>query len=153
MNDARERPNRWPWPPIVYVIAIAAALAVGQVVAWPVPAVFRPLGMIVLVLGLIVDGWAIVTLTRRDTTFLPHRGSDALVTDGPYRFSRNPIYLANTVALVGLGIALGTMWLVLAALIAAMVVDRIAIRREEAHLAARFPEAWGRYARSVRRWF
>jgi protein-S-isoprenylcysteine O-methyltransferase Ste14 len=74
------------------------------------------------------------------------------VTWGPFRFSRNPIYLGNTLLLIGIGIAGGNYWFVLGALVSALLVDRLAIRREEQHLAARFGEAWTNYAQSTPRW-
>jgi protein-S-isoprenylcysteine O-methyltransferase Ste14 len=89
---------------------------------------------------------------RKNTNILPHRGADALITSGPFRFTRNPIYLGNTIAMLGLSVYLNNGWFAILGLGAAFAVDRLAIRREEAHLAARFREAWLAYAARTPRW-
>ncbi|MEZ5774936.1 MAG: isoprenylcysteine carboxylmethyltransferase family protein [Hyphomicrobiaceae bacterium] len=151
---AAERPNRLPVPPMIYLgaIAIAAAVQIAMPLSAGFPVPVRIAGAVCLGLGMVLDLAAILTLRRARTTFLPHRGSSALVTGGPYRLTRNPIYLGNTLALAGLGLALD--WPVLLALVPVTVVliDRLAIAREEAHLAHRFGEEFAAYRERVRRW-
>lgn len=153
---ADERPNAVPWPPILYVCAVVAAALLYLVHPVTFPNWAKPLaallGVAILTAGIILDVNAIRTLNRARTTVMPHRASSALVTDGPYRFTRNPIYLGNTTALVGLALVFDVPWFLLTAPIAALAVDRLAIRREEAHLAARFGEEWRAYAARVPRW-
>jgi protein-S-isoprenylcysteine O-methyltransferase Ste14 len=154
MSD--ERPNRIPWPPLIYLGAVAAAVAAQVLVPIALPDWLEPvaalLGLMLLIGGLLIDVAAIRTLGKHRTTVMPHRASSALVTDGPYAFSRNPIYLGNTVALLGLALVFETPWFLVAAPIAALIVQKLAIEREERHLATRFPEAWGAYSARVRRW-
>jgi protein-S-isoprenylcysteine O-methyltransferase Ste14 len=89
---------------------------------------------------------------RARANILPHRAATALVTWGPFGFSRNPIYLGNTILLLGAGLAFGIAWFVPVAFAAAALTARLAIAREEAHLNARFGRAWREYAARVRRW-
>ena len=83
---------------------------------------------------------------------LPNAAATSLVTKGPYRFSRNPIYLGNTIALAGFGLAVRWGWLLLLIPVTIAAVNWLAISREEAHLARRFGEEWRTYAKKVRRW-
>ena len=77
----------------------------------------------------------------------------ALVASGPFAISRNPIYLANGLLLLGLGGLFDNAWFFVAAPVAAFATDRLAIRREERHLTALFGPAWSAYADRVDRWF
>ncbi len=150
-----ERPNRLPWPPIIYLAAVFAALGAWRVLPIGVgdSATAPVIGWLVLAGGLALDVAAMLTLRRHAANVLPHRAATALVTTGPYAVSRNPIYLGNTIALIGAAGAFGNIWFIPAALLAAAAVQEMAIRREEAHLAARFGEAWTDYALRTPRWF
>jgi protein-S-isoprenylcysteine O-methyltransferase Ste14 len=153
--DRAVRPNILPWPPMIYAVAALAACVLGRLV--PLPFVWDHAialtGAAVLFAGVVLDFWAMATMWRMRTSILPHRGADALVTTGPFRFTRNPIYLGNTIAMLGLSVYLDNGWFALLGFGAAIAVDRLAIRREEAHLAARFGQAWYSYAALAPRWF
>lgn len=84
----------------------------------------------------------LAAMRRARTNILPHRGADRLVTGGVFALTRNPIYLGNTPLLAGLGVAFPSMSMVAGALLAALRVDRLAIRREQRHLSARFGQAY-----------
>jgi len=150
-----ERPNRWPWPPLIFGGAFLVGIGLKGLVplGWPVPAAAgQSAGWVLLFAGLALDIWAMASLHRARTTILPHRPAGRLVTDGPFAFTRNPIYLGNTLALLGLGLMLENPWLLAAAVIAAIATDHLAARREEAHLAARFGAEFAAYAQQVPRW-
>jgi protein-S-isoprenylcysteine O-methyltransferase Ste14 len=149
-----DRPNVWPWPPLIYL---------GTLLVWPAVDHLMPLdmplspevrlgGFGLMLLGFVVDGWAMLTLQRAQTTIMPHRGALVLVSDGPYRFSRNPIYVGNTIVIAGLGVVVASWWLLLGAFVATALVFVLAVRREEMHLALRFGAAWDSYASRVGRW-
>jgi protein-S-isoprenylcysteine O-methyltransferase Ste14 len=153
--DSDERPNSIPWPPILFLSALLAA----NLLTWLIPsAMLRPPQLLVVVgttivvasLGLML--WAFLAFKAHKTSVLPHRRSDTLITSGPFGWTRNPIYLAECVLLTGLALTNGSLWY--AAVIPPFLwaVTRLAILREEAHLAARFGDAWTTYAARVRRW-
>ncbi len=144
-------PNTIPWPPILYVGAAAAAVVAGLVVPLD-PGVVASAGWGMVAFGLGLDLWAMATMARAKANILPHRAATALVTHGPFRLSRNPIYLGNTIMLLGLGLAVGNGWFLPAAAAAALLTQRLAIVREEAHLAALFGDEWTAYAARTRRW-
>lgn len=152
-----DRPNRIPWPPLLYGAALALGFALGWLLPLGWPAALagpagRVLGGALAATGLGLDLWSLATLHRARTNILPHRAADHLVTQGPYALSRNPIYLGNTLLVLGLGLALANGWMMAAALGAAVATDRLAARREEAHLAARFGAAFEAYRARVPRW-
>lgn len=156
-QDFADRPNTVPWPPILYLAVVLAALALEAI--WPVgpiPAAtlagLRIGGFVIAAAGLGLDLTAMLAMHRARTNILPHRAADRLLIGGVFAISRNPIYLGNTLLLIGVAMALPSLWMAAGALLAAALVDRLAIRREERHLATRFGPAYVDYARRVPRW-
>ena len=152
--DNSQSPNSVPWPPLILAVAMAASLGLGQLVPLPLPSDLwlQIMGSIVAFVGVALDLWAILTMRRLHTNILPHRAAGRLVTTGPFRFTRNPIYVGNATLMAGIGFAFGNCWFVLLGVVSALVVDRLAIRREERHLGARFGQDWLDYASRVPRW-
>jgi protein-S-isoprenylcysteine O-methyltransferase Ste14 len=140
-------------PPLLYVAALLGGW--GLDTRWPaslVPDVLRPAGyaLIALAVGLFALSfsrfrkWGTSVETRKPTT--------RLITDGPYRLSRNPIYLAFTLLSAGIGIAADNPW-ILALLVPVLAVIRWGvIAREERYLEGKFGEDYRRYRTAVRRW-
>jgi len=157
MSDLHHSPNTIPWPPILF--AGAAVIALGLQTLLPIPwpggawaAVLTMAGLFLIAAGTALDLATMLAFRRHRTTLLPHRGATKLITDGPFRYSRNPIYLGNTLLVAGVGLAFGIGWLIPAALAGAVATQRLAILREERHLASRFGSAWDAYAARTPRW-
>ena len=157
MNDVTARPNNVPWPPIVFLAAIIIGILAN--LFYPLPWFGQPLSGILSVLGwLMIAAFAAInisaigTLRRAGTTVRPDRGTDHLVTDGPFAFTRHPLYLAGITLVLGIGLISGIVWFLLVAILAAFAVQKLAIEREERHLQARFGQAYLDYAARVRRW-
>lgn len=156
MNAYRSKPFTLPWPPIIYALAVLAALALQLCCPAEIPDTHfwlsNATGALLLLLAVVLGVWALRTLKDGQTTVLPHRCASHLVTNGPYRYTRNPIYLAHTLAMAGLGILLEMPWLLPAAVAAVIVTTLVAVRREELHLLSRFGCDFERYCRSTARW-
>jgi protein-S-isoprenylcysteine O-methyltransferase Ste14 len=157
MTDIARRPSSFPWPPLVYVAAVAISIALW--ILYPLPWFGSPLsdiffagGWIVVIASMAMHISAIRTLSRANTTAAPNKGSEHLVTSGPFSFTRNPIYLANTLLMVGVAMISGIAWFILLAVIAAFITQKLAIEREEKHLEARFGKKYFDYKKRVRRW-
>ena len=154
--DTADRPSTVPWPPIVLVTVIIAAIALNYLapVSWPglddTPA--RIIGRGIGIIGIILLLWAILTLRRHGTTVLPDVGATSLVTSGPYWRYRNPIYLADAMILLGAAELTKNVWLVAAAAVFAALVTWLAILPEERHLERRFGQAYLDYKKKSRRW-
>ena len=110
-------------------------------------------GMVVFVLGLAAGLWGFMTFRIAMTPIVPIAPATTLVTHGPYRFSRNPMYIGMTLAYLGLAVTLNTIWPVLLLPLALWGLVHFVIRLEERHLADTFGEAYEAYRRRVGRWF
>ncbi len=112
----------------------------------------RGVALALIIGGLLLDGMAAGLFRRRGTAVEPWKPSTVLINEGPYRFSRNPIYVGFAVTYVGLAIAMDS-WVALLLLFPCLlVVDRFVIQREERYLAARFGADYEAYRQKVRRW-
>lgn len=156
-EDFADKPNRVPWPPLVLAGTIALGFLLGRLLPLPWPdgaaaPLLTWLGALLLAAGFALDLWAAATFRRARTTILPHRGATALLIGGPFAYSRNPIYLGNLLLISGAGLIFGELWHLLLVPAAAVLLQVLAIRREEAHLAAKFGAAWHAYAARTRRW-
>lgn len=154
MPDFADRPNRWPLPPVVFIACLALGYGAQMTLplGWEKAMWSRAIGAVLIGLGLMTIVWASSTLARAMTTILPHMPSSSLVTHGPFAWSRNPIYLGEAFILAGLGFIEGSFWFVAAAATFVNLITLLAVVREEAHLQARFGDAWRTYAARVRRW-
>ncbi|MFQ5939589.1 MAG: methyltransferase family protein [Alphaproteobacteria bacterium] len=141
-------------PPLIYLGFLGLGLALGYV--WP--AAVLPgsgqfaAGFALISLGAVIMALAMRRLRRAGTNVEPHKPTTALVTTGPFRLSRNPIYLALSLIHAGIGIAADNPW-ILGLLVPALAIIRYGvIAREERYLEGKFGAAYLAYKASVRRW-
>ena len=142
-------------PPIWTLICLFVAVALSAIAGWPrFPGLpFVPAAVVLVIAGVALPVWAGVLFRRAGATFIPQaREHKRLVVDGPYRFTRNPMYLG--LALVTLGVALWNgAWPMLLAPIAVVVTfNFVHIPYEEAAMRREFGADFDNYARRVRRW-
>ena len=142
------------YPPTYLLLAIGLMVALDRYLPGVVllQGGWRWVGAGLFVAGLAVDSGCALYLLFHRTTIIPFRESEKLLTGGPYRVSRNPIYLGLTVALAGVAVWLGSLTPWLAVPLFVWAIDRQVIRREEAMLTATFGEEFEAYCRRVRRW-
>ena len=156
MNQYWSKPLNFPWPPLIYSVAAIAAYGVHKVIPLEFAVVTgwgaAIAGLLLLGCGVFFDLWALKTLNDSGTTVLPNRCATHLVTCGPFRLSRNPVYLGYTLSLCGLGLISGIAWLPIAAFIAATATYFLVITREEKHLLSRFGIEFEHYRRTARCW-
>lgn len=149
-------PSTIPWPPILLVAMVAAAITLGRLVPLDWPGVDDAIGHFIGrglgAAGLALLVWAGWTLRRHGTTVLPDKAATALVTDGPFRFRRNPIYVADILILFGIAELTQNIWFVILVLPFAILVTWLAILPEERHLEERFGDAYRDYKARTRRW-
>lgn len=158
MNDHEQRPARFPWPPVIYLLAIVIAATLG--IFYPLPWIGPPLSDLLFAIGwlliagfVFIDVQAMRTLHKAGTAILPTRGADTLVTSGPFSFSRNPIYLGNSMLTAGIGLVAGNAWFFATLIVACFLTQKLAIEPEEKHLGLRFGKKYRDYQKRVRRWF
>lgn len=139
-------------PQVWLVLFALAGAALGRLVPLGRPFALRGAGLLLIVAALALMLWAGLTMRRARTTVMPGRRPDTLVTDGPFRFSRNPIYLADLILLVGLMLALRVPAGLVMVPAFGLFLPRRIILREEVMIAAAFGPAYDRYRMQVRRW-
>lgn len=139
---------------MIYVAALFGGLALDCV--WPIRLLSTWSAYLVGTLLLIASVLIIPSVFRRfrraRTSFNVRKPATALITDGPYRFSRNPAYVSLTLLYLGVALLLNNVWVVLLVLPALLVMDLWIVRSEERHLEERFGEQYVCYKNTVRRW-
>jgi protein-S-isoprenylcysteine O-methyltransferase Ste14 len=141
-------------PPLFYVAAIGSGALLRRYVPLTVGGgAARVIGawlFVALFAGLFV--WSFAWFARQKTTVIPNKPANALILDGPFRLTRNPLYLAMAFLTAGAGLWLNTWWVLILLLPAVALVDRFVIAREEAYLRRRFGAEYDVYTARVRRW-
>lgn len=143
-------------PPRLYLAALVAGLALDYGLPLPVDIgafTVRVLGAALVLAGAALMAWAIACFRHAGTNIPTVLPATTLVSAGPYRFSRNPIYVAMTAIYLGLALALASPWAALLLLAVLPVIQVGVIRREESYLEAKFGDAYRAYRSRVRRWF
>jgi protein-S-isoprenylcysteine O-methyltransferase Ste14 len=142
-------------PPIAWGIAFVVGLAVDWLYPLPLVPASVPrvwVGGLVFAVGFALAISAIVTMRRAGTRIETHRPTTTIVANGPYRFTRNPIYLGMFLGQTGLAIGFDTLWLLATLAPFCLVIRYGVIAREEAYLERRFGDVYLGYTSSVRRW-
>jgi protein-S-isoprenylcysteine O-methyltransferase Ste14 len=142
----------WVRPPLVYLGAVA--LGFGLHAAWPLALGFSGLlpgaAAVLAAVALLVS--AVRTMRAAGTPVPGDRPTTAIVGAGPYRYSRNPIYLAFSLLQAGLALCAGSLWLLVTLVPAVALMSLVVIPREERYLERKFGAQYASYRDSVRRW-
>ena len=146
---------RYP-PPLAFAIPFAMGYLLDRIAPMPLVGPERRIaslvaGVVIAAAGLVLAGWAARTFHRAKTPVNPFQPSTALVREGPFRFSRNPMYVGMSILAVGLAIVVKSFWPILFLPVSLVVVYATVIRREERYLSTRFGAAYDDYRRDVRR--
>ena len=141
-------------PPLLMVIFLVVAFVFGWKLPVPIPCPvwMKMIGWLIILGGLGAAFSAVRTMTQAHTSPDPHTPTSALVKQGPYRYSRNPIYLGFLLLMIGLPLTFGFYW---GAILSPVLVDaynRLIIEREEAYLERKFGQEYIEYKSKVRRW-
>jgi protein-S-isoprenylcysteine O-methyltransferase Ste14 len=140
-------------PPVIYLGAIALGVVMHFV--WPmllVPyAISMPVGVVGTLAAVALFVYAVRTFKAAGTPVPGNLPTTTIVRTGPYRFSRNPIYLAFSLLQLAIAVWVNDAWLVATLVAAVAVMSFVVIPREERYLTARFPE-YSSYKAAVRRW-
>jgi protein-S-isoprenylcysteine O-methyltransferase Ste14 len=118
----------------------------------PAPARYWIGGVVVLGSFLGLGLWSVTLFRRSGQNENPWKPTPMVVDRGPFRITRNPMYLQMVLACIGFAIILANVWIVLLTPLCAAILQRFAIRPEEAYLERKFGETYLSYKRRVRRW-
>ena len=140
--------------PVPWVFVLTYLVGVAMERLWPTTALAGRtlIGGIVFVIGAAIAGWGWGTFRKARTTTVPGEASSSLVTWGPYRFSRNPMYVGLTLGYLGEAGLLQQLWPVVLLPLTLAYVNWVVIPVEEAKLLEVFGGTYEQYRRRVRRW-
>lgn len=152
--DSTNDPRKFPFPPGIPIAGLLLGWALGRI--WPIrldwPEWTRWLGWFLFIGPWFFAFWAMLTFRRHNTEVDPLGKVTTIVTAGPFRFTRNPMYLSLMVFYVGGIVAFRLVWSAFLLPLVFLALHYGVIVREERHLQAVFGEQYSDYCRRVRRW-
>ena len=154
IQAARDNPGVVARPPLIYLCSLVIGLALQFV--WPLKVLPAPLeatvgGSLILV-AIVLFTLSVREFLAAGTAIQTHRPTTTILRTGPYRFSRNPIYVSFTLLYIGIGVWVNSAWLLGMLVPTLIVISYGVIAREERYLARKFGDEYLRYKASVRRW-
>ena len=149
---------RFP-PPFLFLVGLGAAWLletrvrrIHLIAPGNSTALIEILGTILIVIGLFMIFWGMLTFAQAKTAILPMRPASRVVDHGPYAISRNPMYTGLALAYLGGAVALNSLWTLVMFPLVILTLVRFVIQREENYLSSAFGEDYDSYRRRVRRW-
>ena len=142
-------------PPIGALVYVLIGLAISWSVGWPklLGPKFAPLGIALVAVAWIPPVWAIVLFRREGTEVNPTSSTNRkLLTDGPYRFTRNPMYLGLVIVTLGIAVWVGAWPMFIAPIAVFATVNWVHIPFEEDKMRRQFGATYDDYVSRVRRW-
>src|SRR5215218_1060528 len=154
MADNQDNPGIRVPPPLIYLVPLVAGLVLDRRLHLPfLPrGVARGLGWSLLGGGVTLNAWFLKTIRKADVPIRTDKPVPRLTTEGPFRYSRNPSYLALAVIYTAIAVLRNSLWAILLLPLVVMVIQREVIGREERYLERTFGEEYVAYKAQVRRW-
>jgi len=153
-GEDRHGPGVRLHPPVIFAISIL--LGIGLHRAWPLAIPWIEDGRIyaicVLVIVAVLAIWSLIEFSRARTDVRPDRPDTALITTGPYRYTRNPLYIGLSLIQLAAACWLNNLWIMLLLPLSIAVITQYAIAREERYLEKLFGQDYLDYKARVRRW-
>ena len=143
------------WPPLALGVPLLAGLALTAALGDPVALAGRPArvaGTVLVVAFVLWNGWTMAVMASHRTSILPGGATNLVLQSGPFRLSRNPLYVGLVALDVGLALLTGSFWALLFVPVGIAALVWGAILPEERYLSAKFGAAYTAYRARVRRW-
>jgi protein-S-isoprenylcysteine O-methyltransferase Ste14 len=153
-DEERDNPGIRVPPPLVYLLPLILGLLVDSKARVPfLPrTAARGLGWPLIGGGLVLNGWFLRTIREAEVPIRTDKPVPRLTTEGPFRYSRNPSYLALAMIYAGIAVVRNSLWVILPLALVVSVIQREVIGREEQYLERTFGEEYLAYKARVRRW-
>jgi protein-S-isoprenylcysteine O-methyltransferase Ste14 len=154
MADDQDNPGIRLPPPLIYLLPLILGLLLHRRAPLPfLPrSAARGLGWPLIGGGAVLNGWFLQTMREADAPIRTDRPVPTLTTEGPFRYSRNPSYLALAIIYLGIAVLRNSLWAVLLLPVVLTVIQREVIGREERYLERTFGDEYLDYKGRVRRW-
>ncbi len=142
-----------PWVFVLtYLVGVGLELALRSYTEGEPPLGVAVAGAVLFVIGAVIAGWGLLVFHKARTTTVPGRKSSRLVTWGPYRFSRNPMYVGLILAYIGEAGILKQVWPIVLLPLTVAYVNWVVVPVEETRLTEAFGAGYEQYRATVRRW-
>jgi protein-S-isoprenylcysteine O-methyltransferase Ste14 len=155
MAPSADNPGVVVLPPLLFGSALVAVLALHWL--WPMPifghAVVRWSGLVLIMFAVAMAVWGARTMHSAGTNMSPLQPTTSIVTTGPFRYSRNPLYVSLTLLYFGLTFAFNTWWGIVVLVPLFIIMHYGVVLREEHYLEQKFGESYREYRSNVRRYF
>ena len=154
MTDNQDNPGINVPPPLIYVVPLILGLLLDRRAHLPfLPrAAARGLGWQLIGGGVVLNGWFLQTIRDADVPIRTDKPVPRLTTEGPFRYTRNPSYLALAMIYAGIAVLRNSAWAILLLPLVLVVIQREVIGREERYLERTFGQQYLDYKGRVRRW-
>ncbi len=143
-------------PPLLFGPALVLALSVHAIhpirIAWPLGFMLRSAGAVLIALGLLLSAAVVHAFGKAGTQVSPYRETARIVCTGPYRYTRNPDYIGQTLVYTGIAILANSWWPLFLLPFILLVVQHGVVRREERYLERKFGQEYRDYMARVPRW-
>ncbi len=153
-DEDRHGPGVRLHPPVIFAISILAGIGLHR--AWPLAMPWEQQGRIyavcILAIVALLALWSLFEFFRARTDVRPDRPDTALITTGPYRFTRNPLYIGLSLVQLSVACWLNNLWVLLLLPLSIVIITQYAIAREERYLEKLFGQDYLDYKARVRRW-
>jgi len=153
-NGHGDNPGVIAPPPLIYAVPLMAGLYVDR--ANPFPIMPRPfaewIGGALIVFAVVLSLAAFAQFWRKHTAMMPYKPTTTIIQSGPFRITRNPLYLSMTLIYVGVALVMNTVWPLLLLPLVLLIMHRGVIQREERYLEQKFGDEYISYKSRVRRW-
>ena len=141
-------------PPVIYGISILSGIVLNNY--WPLTMPYgihgHLYGSIVIAIAILIAGLSILKFHRASTDVRPDKPDTALITSGPYRYTRNPLYIVLTLTQVTVALWFNNAWVLLLVIPSILAITHYAIKLEECYLEKTFGQDYLDYKQRVRRW-
>lgn len=153
-NGHADNPGVVAPPPLIYAVPLAAGLYMNRADPFPImsPLYAKWIGIVLIAIAVALSVSAFIQFRRKHTAVMPYKPTTAIIESGPFRFTRNPLYLSLAIGYVGVAILMNSTWPLLLLPLVLLVVHRGVILREERYLEQKFGDEYNAYKVRVRRW-
>ena len=153
-HDIIDNPSVIAFPPLIYAVPMAVGILLHALFPMNLlpPVLANVVGGLSFILAVILAVLASRTMRQAGTNVNPSQPTTAIVSDGPFRFTRNPLYLSLTLLYSSISLLANALWPMLMLPIVLIIIERGVIAREERYLEDKFGEEYTHYKARVRRW-
>jgi protein-S-isoprenylcysteine O-methyltransferase Ste14 len=154
MSDEQDSPGIRVPPPLFFLLPLALGLLLDRRFHIPfLPRrVARILGWPLVGGGLALSGWSVRTMLAAETTMRTDKAVSQVLQEGPFRYTRNPLYLSDAMIYAGISVIRNSLWTIVLLPLGMFVIEREVMGREESYLERTFGEEYLAYKARVRRW-